>query len=381
MDDVVKQVTEVLSKSNIRDQLLGLSVGEAQCTLDFLQDLLDVSGLPMISKRTFLKTTLKLTRIHDCVPRCLMLKGFKKTGDYSFARGSYGEVWRGQVEGMEVAVKQARIFTGDNNLEKVLRRVRREAIIWKQCNHPNVLPFYGIYFDPAPSIYSLVSPFMVNGSLCEYINKVDGPDRHDLALDITRGMNYLHTLSIVHSDLKGDNVLITDDRRAVIADFGVSFMTGFTTVANSSSRKAGTLRYQAPEVLKGGLNSFSADVYSLACVYLEVFEGTVPWSGLKDPAVILEVVVEKKHPPYPRFLSGLTEHAELWREVMTKCWSYKPQDRPNLPDIMASLHMTDNIPTTESKWDRSVPTRLHAPFIKIPSGLPRFFNLEGLSVA
>ncbi len=153
----------------------------------------------MISKRTFLKITFKLTRIHDCVPRCLMLEGFKKTEDHAFALGSCGELWRGQVMGMEVAVKQARIFTGDNDLEKVLRvgcyrfilhdstfplqRVRREAIIWKQCDHPNVLPFYGIYRDSAPSTYStycLVSPFMVNGSLRQYINKIDDSDRHNL---------------------------------------------------------------------------------------------------------------------------------------------------------------------------------------------------------
>ncbi len=50
-----------------------------------------------------------------------MLKGFKKTGGYPFALGHFGELWRGQVEGMEVAVKQARVFTSDNNINKVLR--------------------------------------------------------------------------------------------------------------------------------------------------------------------------------------------------------------------------------------------------------------------
>ncbi len=102
-------------------------------------------------------------------------------------------------------------------------------------------------------------------------------------------MNYLHSLFIVHGDLKGvrsggyfvddmllnqnkDNILITDYHRAVIADFGIAFVMGSTTFAtsSSSSRRGGTVRWQAPEVLRGGPNSFLADAYSLACVYFEV---------------------------------------------------------------------------------------------------------------
>ncbi|PBK63646.1 kinase-like protein [Armillaria solidipes] len=353
----------------------------------------------MLSKRALLKTSLKLTRIHDCVPRCLMLEGFKKTGDYPFALGHFGELWRGQVEGMEVAVKQARVFTSDNlnKINKALKRVVNfffsgltaqptylPGVPGRHSGTPlNVLPFYGIYRDSAPSTYCLVSPFMANGSLRQYMNKTDYPKQHNLALDITHGMNYLHTLSIVHGDLKGDNILITDDYRAVIVDFGISFVMGGTTFATSSpsSRKGGTVRWQAPEVLRGGPNSFSADVYSLACVYFEVFHGAIPWSGFNDAAVAMNVCYEKKHLPYPKHLGSTGHAAELWWEVMTKCWAYEPQDRPILIDIMASLHMTEYMSMTpESKWDRSVPTRLHDPLVQIPSGLPRLFNLEGLSV-
>ncbi|KAK0447353.1 kinase-like domain-containing protein [Desarmillaria tabescens] len=367
--------------------------------------LLDVSSLPMISKRTFLKTSLKLTCIHDCVPKCLMLRDFKKTEDYPLALGHFGELWKGEVEGMEVAVKRARIFTSDSN-KKVLQ----------QCDHPNVLPFYGIYRDSAPSTYCLVSPFMVNGSLRQYMTKTDDPDRHKLirtdrfliyinilinkqALDITRGMDYLHTLSIVHGDLKGDNVLITGDGRAVIADFGISFVMGVTTFAtsSSSSRRGGTVRWQAPEVLNGSPNSFPADVYSLACVYFEVrvfrraafnelcfltmskvFDGSIPWSGLSDGAVVMHVTIHKRCPPYPKHL-GSTGHAELWWEVMTKCWAHEPQDRPTLLRVMASLHGTDNMPMAESKWDRSVPAlhnrSLAQGKLVIPLGLPQLFKL------
>ncbi|SJL06571.1 uncharacterized protein ARMOST_09913 [Armillaria ostoyae] len=397
-DKIAKQVVTALSKSDIYGQLSDLTAMQAQSAVDFLQDLLDIPGLPLSYKCTFLKTSLKLSRMYDYVPRCLILRGFKKTGDYSFARGHFGDLWRGEVGGTEVAVKQARIYTSDNNIKKAMRVIRREAIIWGQCDHPNVLPFYGIYRDSASSSYCLMSPFMVNGPLRQYLSNTANPGRRRLGLDITRGMGYLHKMSIVHGDLKGvrsrafsrmsialnqdkDNILISDDHRAVIADFGISFVMGATTFGTSStsSRKGGTVRWQAPEVLNGNPNSFSADVYSLACVYFEVFDGSMPWSNLTDGAVIMKVCVQKKHLPRPRFLS----ETDLWWVLMVQCWAHEPSDRPTLQYLMESLHATDDALTSVMKWDKSILTRLRDPLVQgklvVPSGLPSFLNVEGVS--
>ncbi|PBK98523.1 kinase-like protein [Armillaria gallica] len=378
---MAKQVVTALSKSDIYGQLSDLTATQAQSTVDFLQDLLDIPGLPWSYKCTFLKTSLKLSRMYDYVPRCLLLRGFKKTGDYPFARGHFGDLWRGDVGGTEVAVKQARIYTSDDNIRKAMQVIRREAIIWGQCDHPNVLPFYGIYRDSASSSYCLVSPFMVNGPLRQYLSNTVNPDRHRLGLDITRGMGYLHKMSIVHGDLKGDNILISDDHRAVIADFGISFVMGATTFGTSStsSRKGGTVRWQAPEVLNANPNSFSADIYSLACVYFEVFDDSMPWSDLTDGAVIMHVCVHKKHLPCPRYLS----ETDLWWDLMVQCWAHQPPDRPTLQYLMESLHATDNTLTSVMKWDKSILTRLRDPLVQgkliVPSGLPSFLNVEGVS--
>ncbi|PBK98518.1 kinase-like protein [Armillaria gallica] len=377
-DKIAKQVVTALSKSD--NQLSDVTAKQAQSTLDFLQDLLHIQGLPLSYKHTFLKTSLKLSRIYDCVPRCIMLRGFKKRGNYPFALGQFGEVWRGEVGGTEVAVKQARIFTNDKDIKEVLQKIRREAIIWGQCDHPNVLPFYGIYRDSAPSSYCLVSPFMVNGSLRQYLSNTANPDRHRLGLDITRGMDYLHKMSIVHGDLKGDNILISDDHRAVIADFGISFVMGATTFGtSSSSRKGGTVRWQAPEVLNGNPNSFSADIYSLACVYFEVFDGSMPWSDLTDGAVIMKVYFHKKRLARPRYLS----ETDLWWDLMVQCWAHQPSDRPTLQYLMESLHATNDALTPVMKWDKSILTRLRDPLVQgklaVPSGLPSFLNVEGVS--
>ncbi|KAK0234617.1 hypothetical protein EDD85DRAFT_969454 [Armillaria nabsnona] len=379
-NELAKKVATILSKSEIYEQLSDLPVIQAQSTLDFLQDLLDIRGLPLSYKRTFLKTSLKLSRVYDCVPRCLTIGGFNRTGTHPFARGHFGDLWKGEVGGTKVAVKQGRIFTRENNVKKVLRKMTREAIIWGQCDHPNVLPFYGIYCDSVPLSYCLVSPFMANGPLRQYLSNVDNPDRHSLALDITRGMNYLHKLFLVHGDLKGDNILITDDHRAVIADFGISFVMGITFFGtSSSSRKGGTVKWQPPEVLNGSPNGLSADVYSLACVYFEVFDGSMPWSDLNDGAVIMNVSVRKKHPPRPKHLAK----TDLWWELMVRCWAYEPSDRPTLQYLMESLHVTGDTLPPPPKWDKPDLARLRGPLVQgkldIPSDLPSFLNVESAS--
>ncbi|PBK59948.1 kinase-like protein [Armillaria solidipes] len=226
---------------------------------------------------------------------------------------------------------------------------------------------------------------MVNGSLRQYITRTDDPDRHRLALDITRGMDYLHRLSIVHGDLKGDNILITEDHSAAIADFGISGVMGGTTFAMSSSSSlyGGTARWQAPEVLRGGHNSFPADVYSLACVYFEVFDGTIPWSGFNDAAVVMNVCYEQKRPPRPRGLVK-TGFPDLWWNLMVQCWAQEPSDRPTLHYLMESLYEMANIRITlrpVSKWENTALGRLRNPLVHgklaIPSGLPPFLGIKG----
>ncbi len=164
---------------------------------------------------------------------------------------------------------------------------------------------------------------------------------------------------------------------------------------SSSSRKGGTVKWQPPEVINGNPNSFSADVYSLACVYFEVylsstiidrsltpckvFDGSMPWSDLNDGAVIMNVSVRKKHPPRPKHLAK----TDLWWELMVRCWAYEPSDRPTLQYLMESLHVTGDTLPPPPKWDKPDLARLRGPLVQgkldIPSDLPSFLNVEGVS--
>ncbi|KAJ7646880.1 kinase-like domain-containing protein [Roridomyces roridus] len=92
-------------------------------------------------------------------------------------------------------------------------------------------------------------------------------------LDVALGLAHLHEKSVVHGDLKADNILITPSLRACIADFGLSsIITSCSSLrfTNSSQKQGGTIRYQAPELHRGGDNNLRSDIYAFACVVYEV---------------------------------------------------------------------------------------------------------------
>ncbi|OAX34381.1 kinase-like protein [Rhizopogon vinicolor AM-OR11-026] len=262
--------------------------------------------------------------------------------------GTYGNIYRCTYHGPEgdvgVAVKAIRP-------QFISAEVfRRELGIWKRLRHSNILKFMGTTSDFGPSV-ALVAPWMVNGTLTSFLDQ-NGKSltllyRLLLLHDIAAGLHYLHTftsiedghadlLPVVHGDLTGANVLIGSDRRAYLADFGLSGtlkkLTGMTYLVNMSCRP-GALRWTAPELLSGEESASAntqSDIYSFGCIILQVLTGNVPWSHLTSDTTILLRVVEGKPHPRPDDDCVTDQH---WNFV-TSCWSTKPVDRPSAEETL-----------------------------------------------
>jgi serine/threonine protein kinase len=97
----------------------------------------------------------------------------------------------------------------------------REAALWSQLKHVNVLPFYGIYkLQDSHERICLVSPWMENGTLREYLsNNASKADYCVLAVGVTKGLAYLHDMGIVHGDLKGVRIVLPDASASTKTDF------------------------------------------------------------------------------------------------------------------------------------------------------------------
>ncbi|KAJ7040824.1 kinase-like domain-containing protein [Mycena alexandri] len=126
-----------------------------------------------------------------------------------------------------------------------IQRLKREAEIWAQLNHKNVVPFLGMAHGIGGPV--LVSPLYELGNIGMFLSKRPEANRSDIVLGIAAGLEYLHAHEVVHGDLKLQNVLVDDSGTPFICDFGISKIInrhGFTTVG------VGTLPYMAPSSIK-----------------------------------------------------------------------------------------------------------------------------------
>ncbi|EUC57483.1 kinase domain protein, partial [Rhizoctonia solani AG-3 Rhs1AP] len=107
---------------------------------------------------------------------------------------------------------------------------------------------------------------MKNGSLVQYIEQNPQFDRFQPSLELASAVAYLHDVGIVHGDIKSDNVIISDDGHVQLGDFGSASLLEYASVSFTNTGFHGTLRFMAPEILKGEQPTKESDVYALGMV-------------------------------------------------------------------------------------------------------------------
>ncbi|KAF8207980.1 hypothetical protein K438DRAFT_1814757 [Mycena galopus ATCC 62051] len=298
---ICAQFAGILSDPVTYKDFLKTRNDDAQKLLDLLQDLLDYPLLDSRVRPVILKALLKLSTRSGRHPRCFALSDRLRLDDIPAAAGVF----------------------------------YREALIWRQLSHPNLLPFFGAYY--------------LEGSKSQLCCNPEGVNRLSLVLDIALGLDHLHALKLVHGDLKSINVLITGSGRAVLADFGLSSVTDSNLLLSTSNvNAAGTMRWQAPELFRGSDNSFASDVYAFACVCYEIFTDTLPFHELSaDIAVMWKVM----HGERPQRSPSIPD--EIWN-LMQDCWKEDPQERLSAEQIVFRLRNrpVGAVPTNAaSDWD------------------------------
>ncbi|KAG8688512.1 hypothetical protein FRC09_012872 [Ceratobasidium sp. 395] len=205
---------------------------------------------------------------HSCpnITRELM---FSSSATHSLAGSRYySNISRGTLRDMsQVAIGFSRSDIADSESENErLTRTARGVFAWSLCHHPNVLPLIGL--AEFRGQLAMVSPWMNNGNISDYVNKQPGADRFNLCTQIACGLTYLHSIGVVHVDVKGTNILMSDSGVPMLGGFANSISTNSAATVRFLKLQNGTettfsLRWAAPEILRGSNPSMAADVYAL----------------------------------------------------------------------------------------------------------------------
>ena len=254
--------------------------------------------------------------------------------------GAFGAVFKGDWNGVTVAAKVLKYDTLPTRA--VIAGLRREVAILSKLHHPNVVSLIGACLQPP--FLCIVTEFIGGGSLYSLLHvehqRVYLTWLLRIALDVARGMSYLHGSQpkIIHRDLSSHNILIAypisgANFTAKIADFGLAFVKE----SNESicAGVTGKVRWIAPEVLLNQEYDEKADVYSYGIVLWEILTSQKPFAEVQPTSSIPDVVAGGGRPALPKDAPGFL--AKLIRE----CWHREAARRPSFDDIVRRLTKAD----------------------------------------
>ncbi|KAK9944258.1 hypothetical protein M0R45_009832 [Rubus argutus] len=244
------------------------------------------------------------------------------------ASGSCGDLYKGTYCSQEVAIKVLKPECVNPDMQKDFVQ---EVFIMRKVRHKNVVQFIGACTKP-PSL-CIVTEYMSGGSVYDYLHKQKGvfklPSLLKVAIDVSKGMTYLHQNNIIHRDLKAANLLMDENEVVKVADFGVARVKSQSGVMTAET---GTYRWMAPEVIEHKPYDHKADVFSFAIVLWELLTGKLPYEYLTPLQAAVGVVQKGLRPTIPKHT-----HPKL-TELLEKCWQQDPALRPDFSEIIEMLH-------------------------------------------
>jgi len=321
MEEVVRDIAECsVSKDGVID------VNESQSSSNTFQDWSNFE-LCAVHKWSLIPPHFLLPDIHDISP-------------FPFTKTSSSDITKAHRGSLVVVLKNPRPSQILSN--ETIIRFYFEARLWSTLQHRNIIPFLGLHPGPARQM-SMVSKFMANGILTSYLSSCPTADRLHLLTSIASAISYLHSLPnpVLHGDIRGANVLIDDDGTPYLTDFGYSMIMDLLTSTFSPLEHAfaGSPRWTPEEKLRHSKFplTLKADVYSFACLCIEVFSGKLPFNHLRnDGAVVIEVIIKHKHPSRPKGHEASQLTDSLW-DLLESCFSRDPSTRPSMDEVYRFL--------------------------------------------
>ena len=256
-----------------------------------------------------------------------MIKGQKINDRYEIIRnigeGGMANVYLAYdiILNRNVAIKVLRGDLADD--EKFVRRFQREANSASSLHHPNIVEMYDVGEDDGK--YYIVMEYLDGRTLKSLIKRRGALtilEVIDIMTQLTSAITCAHDKYIIHRDIKPQNVMILEDGRVKITDFGIAMALNSQDLTQTNS-VMGSVHYLAPEQASGGASTIKCDIYSLGILMFELLTGKVPFKG--ESAV--EIAIKQMKDPIPSVRSYNEEIPQSIENIVLKACAKNPKNR------------------------------------------------------
>ncbi|KAG8725006.1 hypothetical protein FRC09_010210 [Ceratobasidium sp. 395] len=304
---------------------------------------------PIIIKTdTELEEIFSYLKKHDWADLTEQLN-MKEFSEAPYAGGHFGDVWCGRLkDGTQVAVKCLRLQILKSKPTKEIKRTTREVYHWSKLKHKHVLDLTGIAIFRRR--LAMISPWMVNGTLSDYVQNNPDINRWKLCIQVAEGLAYIHGCNMIHGDLKAKNVLVSEEGLVKLTDFGNSIMLECSVeFTETTNRGGGTYRWMAPELLDGSEqdSTSQADVYALGMTMLEVMTGKQPFPERAIEANVILHVNQGGKPLRPVEFCSETQFGDKRWNMLSQCWQKDTTARPTAQQVLELVVMS---PMYHNTW-------------------------------
>ncbi|KAG8937997.1 hypothetical protein FRC00_004756 [Tulasnella sp. 408] len=302
---------------------------------------------------------LRLDDNPDSFPSEDMLGEVKKEGPDVYCYGHTFDVFKAKwVDRGWVAAKRfkGRDWTLSETEE---RRFKRQVNIWRTLKHPNILPLLGVCkFEENMPLY-LISPWMKYENVKRYLVQFPQADKLKLIHQVALGLQYLHSIAILHGNLNGSNVLVNAEHQVRLTGFSLSKEIEEDTRRTTSNNNSELFRWWSPEALLSQRLSEQSDIWSFGMTALEILSGVRPYKDDSCALTARDAIVENFLPEPEDYEEEIATES-IWG-LMRRCW--EPYgSRPDIDDVVSVLHQE----RIKKGWNPEAPPLEHTPDSEFP---------------
>jgi serine/threonine protein kinase len=256
--------------------------------------------------------------------------------------GSFGTVFEAlNDDGIIVAVKRMNILNKSQEIEDLLSEIE----LMRGMCHKNIVEYLGAIVDTEHCFLFIFQEWVSRGSVAALLRDT-GPFTPPVVRSYTRqilhGLEYLHSMGIIHRDIKGGNILVHNDGNVKLADFGASIKLNMDQTQEDSQIK-GTPYFMAPEVLSQGHYGRKGDIWAVGCTMIQMLSGEPPWKDMNLRSILQlhQIVLHwEKGPPPCKTTHILSKEIQ---ECLQLCFQKNETARPNASELLQCAFLCDTV--------------------------------------